>query len=182
MKRGCDFIGTQDVSTTSAQTIRLCNDGTGSGLAEYGYDMSYVYLSDYSFTVGIIYVLQSRYALRISEVLGISPKNITSSGTIIVKGLKGSNDKYIDIIELRSFFKECKVNNVSPFKGISRYFVYRTYKKFNINCSESYGTKTAVTHGFRYKKVREIQEIEKDLTVSSIVLGHKSLSSTKHYE
>lgn len=32
------------------------------------------------------------------------------------------------------------------------------------------------------KKVREIQEIEKDLTVSSLVLGHKSLSSTKHYE
>lgn len=182
MKRNIDVLGIQDVSTISAQTIRLCNDSISSRLPEYGSDMSFVYLSDYSFTVGIIYVLQSRYALRISEVLGISPKNITSSGTIIVKGLKGSNDKYVDIIELRSFFKECKVNNVSPFKGISRYFVYRTYKKFNINYSESYGTKTAVTHGFRYKKVREIQEIEKDLTVSSIVLGHKSLSSTKHYE
>lgn len=182
MKRNIDFLGIRDVPTMSAQSIRLCNVDTRHLLAEYGYDMSYVYLSDYSFTVGIIYVLQSRYALRISEVLGISPKNITSSGTIIVKGLKGSNDKYIDIIELRNFFKECKVNNVSPFKNISRYFVYRTYKKFNINCSESYGTKTAVTHGFRYKKVREIQEIENDLTVSSIVLGHKSLSSTKHYE
>lgn len=182
MLRGSDFIGTRDVPPTPAQSITLCSDSMVSELAEYSYDMSYVYLSDYSFTVGIIYILQSRYALRVSEVLGISPKNITSSGTIVVKGLKGSNDKYIDIIELRNFFKECKVNNVSPFKGISRYFVYRTYKKFNVNSSESYGTKTAVTHGFRYKKVREIQEIEKDLTVSSIVLGHKSLSSTKHYE
>ena len=182
MKRGSDFIGIRNVPTMPAQSTSVCGDGMRYRLPEYGYDMLYVYLSDYSFTVGIIYVLQSRYALRISEVLGISPKNITSSGTIIVKGLKGSNDKYIDVIELRNFFKECKVNNVSPFKDISRYFVYRTYKKFNINCSESYGTKTAVTHGFRYKKVREIQEIEKDLTVSSLVLGHKSLSSTKHYE
>lgn len=182
MKRGCDFIGIQDVPTMPAQSTSVCNDSIRYRLPEYGSDLSFVYLSDYSFTVGIVYVLQSRYALRISEVLGISPKNITSSGTIIVKGLKGSNDKYIDVIELRDFFKECKFNNVSPFKNISRYFVYRTYKKFNINCSESYGTKTAVTHGFRYKKVREIQEIEKDLTVSSIVLGHKSLSSTKHYE
>lgn len=182
MKRNIDFLGIRDVSTMPAQSITVCSNNIIAELAEYGYDMSFVYLSDYSFTVGIIYVLQSRYALRVSEVLGIGPKNITSSGTIVVKGLKGSNDKYIDIIELRNFFKECKVNNVSPFKGISRYFVYRTYKKFNINCSESYGTKTAVTHGFRYKKVREIQEIEKDLTVSSIVLGHKSLSSTKHYE
>ena len=182
MKRNIDFLGIRDVPTIPAQSISLCNDSNRYKLPEYGYDVSYVYLSDYSFTVGIIYILQSRYALRISEVLGISPKNITSSGTIIVKGLKGSNDKYIDVIELRNFFKECKFNNVPPFKNISRYFVYRTYKKFNINCSESYGTKTAVTHGFRYKKVREIQEIENDLTVSSIVLGHKSLSSTKHYE
>lgn len=182
MRRGIDILRIQDVSSTPAQSTRLCNVDNRHIPAEYGCDMSFVYLSDYSFTVGIIYVLQSRYALRVSEVLGISPKNITSSGTIIVKGLKGSNDKYIDVIELRDFFKECKFNNVSPFKNISRYFVYRTYKKFNINCSESYGTKTAVTHGFRYKKVREIKEIEKDLTVSSIVLGHKSLSSTKHYE
>lgn len=182
MARAIDFLGMRDVPTMSAQSIRLCNDSIRYRLPEYGSDMSFVYLSDYSFTVGIIYVLQSRYALRVSEVLGISPKNITSSGTIIVKGLKGSNNKYVDVIELRNFFKECKINNISPFKGISRYFVYRTYKKFNINCSESYGTKMAVTHGFRYKKVREIQEIEKDLTVSSLVLGHKSLSSTKHYE
>lgn len=182
MARGIDFVGNRDVLTTSAHSVSVCNDSMRYRLPEYGSDMSFVYLSDYSFTVGIIYILQSRYALRVSEVLGITPKNITSSGTIIVKGLKGSNDKYVDVIELRNFFKECKNNNVSPFKNISRYFVYRTYKKFNINCSESYGTKTAVTHGFRYKKVREIQEIEKDLTVSSLVLGHKTLSSTKHYE
>lgn len=182
MARAIDFVGIRDVSITSAQSTSVCNDSIRYRLPEYGSDMSFVYLSDYSFTVGIIYILQSRYALRVSEVLGISPKNITSSGTIIVKGLKGSNNKYVDVIELRSFFKECKINNISPFKNISRYFVYRTYKKFNINCSESYGTKMAVTHGFRYKKVREIQEIEKDLTVSSLVLGHKSLSSTKHYE
>lgn len=182
MLRGSDFIGTRDVPPMSAQSTRVCNDSMRYRLPEYGSDMSFVYLSDYSVTVSIIYILQSRYALRVSEVLGISPKNITSSGTIIVKGLKGSNDKYVDVIELRDFFKECKVNNVSPFKNVSRYFVYRTYKKFNINSSETYGTKTAVTHGFRYKKVREIQEIENDLTVSSLVLGHKSLSSTKHYE
>lgn len=182
MKRAIDFVGSRDVPITSAQSTSVCNDSIRYRLPEYGSDMSFVYLSDYSFTVGIIYILQSRHALRVSEVLGISPKNITSLGTIIVKGLKGSNDKYVDVIELRNFFKECKINNISPFKNISRYFVYRTYKKFNINCSESYGTKTAVTHGFRYKKVREIQEIEKDLTVSSLVLGHKTLSSTKHYE
>lgn len=182
MKRGIDFLRVQDVPTTTAQSIKVCSVCDMSQPAEYVTDLSFVHLCNYSNKIAMVYLLQSRFALRISEALSISSKNITSKGSIVIKGLKGSNDKLIDIPELRSFFIECRLNGVNPFSGLSRFVVYRTYKKFLINCYESYGSKTAVTHGFRYAKVREVKEVENDLQLSSIVLGHKNINSTKHYD
>ena len=181
MKRGIDFIRTRDVINTSAQSTTLCGVYNIRMTEEYSSDMWFSSLCDYSERVAMVYLLQKRFALRISEALSISPKNITSKGSIVIKGLKGSNDKLIDLPELRNYFIECRNNGVYPFNGLSRFAVYRIYKKFLINNNEFYGCKVAVTHGFRYQKVREIQEIEKDFSLSKIVLGHKSISSTEHY-
>lgn len=182
MKRGIDFLRVQDVPTTPAQSTTLCNVCDMSIISEYSTDVSFYHLSHYSVNIAIIYLLQKRYALRISETLSISHKNITSKGSIVVRGLKGSNDKFIDIPELRNWFIDCKLNSLLPFRGLSRFAVYRIYKKFNVNYGENYGNKIAVTHGFRYKKVREIKEIENDLSLSSIVLGHKNINSTHYYD
>ena len=182
MRRGVDFLRNQDVPIAPAHCTTLCNICDMSTISEYSTDVSFYHLSSYSVRIAIIYLLQKRYALRISETLSISYKNITSKGSIVVRGLKGSNDKFIDIPELRNWFIECKLNSLLPFSGLSRFAVYRIYKKFNVNYEENYGNKIAVTHGFRYKKVREIKEVENDLSLSSIVLGHKNINSTKHYD
>lgn len=182
MRRGIDFLRVQDVPITPAQSTTVCTVCDMSMIGEYSSDVSFMNICGYSVRVGIIYLIQKRFALRISETLSITYKNITSKGSVIVKGLKGSNDKLIYLPELCNWFIECRVNKVDPFYGLSRFAVYRIYKKFNVNYEENYGNKIAVTHGFRYAKVREIKEIENDLSLSSIVLGHKSINSTKHYD
>lgn len=182
MRRGIDFLRVQDVSSAPAQSTTVCNVCDMSLISEYSSDVSFMNICGYSVKIGIIYLIQKRFALRISETLSITYKNITSKGSVVVKGLKGSNDKLVYLPELCNWFIECRVNKVDPFYGLSRFAVYRIYKKFNVNYEENYGNKIAVTHGFRYKKVREIKEIENDLSLSSIVLGHKNINSTHYYD
>lgn len=182
MKRGIDFLRVQDVPITLAQSTTVCNICDMSLISEYSSDVSFMNICGYSVKIGIIYLIQKRFALRISETLSITYKNITSKGSVVVKGLKGSNDRLVYLPELCNWFIECRVNKVDPFYGLSRFAVYRIYKKFNVNHEEYYGDKIAVTHGFRYAKVREVKEIENDLQLSSIVLGHKNINSTKHYD
>lgn len=170
------------VSNPIAQTTKLCNSSSRlepEKLTRLGVDM-YLQLRD--FRLYAIYLIQSEYALRISEVLSISHRNITSKGHILIKACKGSADRFIFISDIKFWLLQCKESLINPFDGMNRFYVYREFKKLGINSDIEYGTKKAITHGFRYKKVTELHEISDDLELSKQFLGHKSINSTKHYE
>lgn len=170
------------VPIPTAQSTTLCGVVTSRCKgAEAGKSLELQLKNNYP-AIYYIFLLQKKYGLRISEVLSISHKNITSEGNVLVKGSKGSNDHFVDIDDIKDFMLECRFQLRNPFTGISRFHVYRVYKKLGINIEYHYGTKQAVTHGFRYAKVKEISEIDNTLDTAQLVLGHKNQSSTKHYK
>lgn len=169
------------VSIPTAQTTKLCVPSTKVNTSENRLQYQEILLKNQYPTLYIVYLLQKKYSLRITEVLSIKHQNITKKGNALVLGCKGSCNKFIDLDEAKDYFIDCKKRSFNPFLLYDRYFVYRVYKKLGINSEYAYGSKVAVTHGFRYAKAQEIKEIDETLDTAQLVLGHKSQNSTKHY-
>lgn len=172
---------TKSVSTPSAQTTTLCSPGqdTDKLLKEL------VTISDSlkieNRVVYRIFMLQMYSGCRISEILDICPGDISRLGKILIKGKKGSNDKWIDIPCDKEYFLKCRTYDIMPFEGISRFFVYREYKKRGIGIKVGKTGKKAVTHMFRHL-MGKIQEDEGfDINSTKKALGHKSIKSTNYY-
>jgi hypothetical protein len=171
----------KSVSTPTAQSNTLCAVDRELLTSSPSGEIFSLLSKKCGVAIAICYLLQKKYALRISEVLSFKYYNVTSTGLVVFRGSKGSNDKLVDIDCLKDFFIKCRLHCVNPFSHLNRYIVYRAYVKYGLNEYYSYGSKNAVTHSFRYAKVAETQEIEKDMELSRLVIGHKSISNTKKY-
>lgn len=176
------FSDFKSVMNPTAQTNTLYAEGYTPGPRFLDRETYNIMKSRHGEALTLCYILQKKYALRISEVLNFNCNNITSTGLVVIRGCKGSNDKLIDIDYLKDFFIYCKKNLYNPFKHLNRFIVYRFYIKYNLNESYHYGSKNAVTHSFRYAKVNEIKEIENNLELAQQVIGHKTIKNTKKYE
>lgn len=164
-----------------AQSCKPCAKVSTNETTESVYQTHRTSLKRYCPDMEIVYTLQYVFGLRVSEALSINAKDISSRGTVVVHGAKGSFDKVLDLPEFYHFFQTCKARNINPFQVYSRWFVYRTYIKLGINYGINYGSLNAVTHQFRYMKARDTMETSQDLALTQRTMGHKNVKSTKHY-
>ena len=125
--------------------------------------------------------LQLIGSLRISEVLELSPNQITLTGHIHVKGSKGSNDSIIFSGDAKEYLLKCKRNNVYPFADYNRFYCYRQYKKFGIKYDSNTSSKSSITHAIRHINVvsQRIENID-NVNISDH-LRHKNKSNQKYY-
>ena len=72
-------------------------------------------------------------------------------------------------------------NNIIPFKGISRFAVYRMYKKYDIMVSNGSKKNDSVTHAMRKNYVRDSFKTSQNINVAADLVGHKSPKSTEYY-
>lgn len=129
----------------------------------------------------IIY-LQNLSGCRISEILNIRSSDYLSNGLIKIIGLKRSSDRLIRIEKYTEYFSFCKANNKAPFSNISRYYVYREYRKLGLVVSFVDSNKKAVTHSFRYRYVQNLDRNNVDLNLIKQEIGHKNVKTTERYE
>jgi site-specific recombinase XerD len=126
--------------------------------------------------------LQMAYGLRISEVLNINISDISKSGHIRVKGLKGSSTRVIVPLFMRDFWS-VRNKHLFPLVSVySRHYFYRWYKRLGILINFGIDKKQAVTHAFRHVVVSSISNDFHDSTLTQSFIGHKQIKSTKHYE
>lgn len=118
---------------------------------------------------------------RISEALAVKANNITSTGHVKIKALKGSVDRIVSSGMATKFMQDCKTKNISPWADWSRHFVYREFKKIGVSMSLPGKSRKAVTHAFRHQLAKSIQSANMQITDTQKALGHKSINSTKHY-
>lgn len=134
--------------------------------------------------LGVFYYLgliQLAGGLRISEVLNIKAHHIINGDTVFVKGLKGSSDKRIFVPECSEFLSRCSSNNINPFNGISRFQVYRLWKRLGFVVLKGNGKRNAVTHSVRKLAIQELHNVTNDINSTASAIGHKSSNSTKYY-
>jgi len=133
-------------------------------------------------TLYIILTLQMSYGLRISEVLNLKGSDYRSYGKLFISGLKFSQNRYIVINELDYFFKMYKGSTSLIFSHISRFYVYREYKKLGISFIFGNSKKSSVTHAPRHLTILQAKENKIDTKDTQVFIGHKSIKSTEHYE
>lgn len=182
------ILGTQtknqpnkSVQTPTAQTSTLCGPGKSSSEDLTSVLSSIEAIKNYDRRLYFIASLQYGFGLRISEVLEISPYDITSTGHVKVKGKKGSNERMIFSDILRSYFVDCKIRKIYPFNGIDRFYVYRSYKKFGLSRRFGSNKNSSVTHLFRHLASLAAKENGVSIETRAQQLGHKSTKSTQYY-
>lgn len=118
---------------------------------------------------------------RITEALSITANQLTSTGLVKIKALKGSNSRMVSAGMATAFIIDCKARNVAPWEGWSRWFVYRQLKKFGIVMQCQNGKRSKVTHAFRHQVAQSIKSAGMTIDDSKNALGHKSIKSTEYY-
>jgi len=134
--------------------------------------------------LGIYYyfgIIQLSGGLRVSEVLNIKAHDLIPYQTIFIKGLKGSQSKRVYVPECEYFIRKCLRSNLEPFKGISRFMVYRLYKRLGFVILKGNGTRNAVTHSIRKQAIKELHASTRNIKDTASAIGHKSSKSTEYY-
>lgn len=125
--------------------------------------------------------IQMSGGLRVSETLNIKVYDITPTGLIKIKTLKGGKSKIINVSEVRDFLLHCKQSAYLPWQDWNRFYVYREFKKFGLPEIQTGARRHAVTHLFRHLQTAELRSINANEKETAEFLGHKSLRSQESY-
>lgn len=125
--------------------------------------------------------LQLMYGLRISEVLGIHGKDISTTGHILIHGLKGSNDRIVIPIHSATYYQKYSGVSGKIFQSYSRNYVYRQYKRIGIGRRFQGRMNSAVTHYLRHLFVSGMKSELTGINTISMHIGHKRVSNTELY-
>lgn len=173
--------GIKSVPSPCAQTTTPC--GSGSPGISNGFDLE-VFMSNasgLSVLEKAVIELMFMHGLRISEVLNIDQSDISKSGAIRIKALKGSSFRVVQ----PALFKEFWLKNCSqllPLRTVySRFYFYRLFKRLGLYAYFGTNSNASVTHYFRHLKGLDIQESFNDWALTQSVLGHKNVNSTHYY-
>lgn len=171
----------KSVPNPSAQINHLCALDSGNSIqSNRPTNTENTNINRFSYIDAIISV-QRDYGVRISEVLAIKGTDITQTGHIHIKGLKRSENRVIKPTEFIDWWLLQRSNTGLIFDGISRYAIYRQYKKRGIYVKIKGRTNMAVTHAFRHKIINELRKSNiHDKDISNFT-GHKAEKNTALY-
>lgn len=125
--------------------------------------------------------LQFTAGLRISDLLKITYRDISTNLLITVEQSKGSNALVVQPIYFREVWREIRQEKLSPFYFYDRYVFYRISKRYGLIISNGKGRNDSVTHAGRKYLAREMYSASNDIHTAKEALGHKSANSTKYY-
>ena len=125
--------------------------------------------------------LQFSAGLRISDLLKLTYRDISSNLLITVLQSKGSNALVVQPIYFRDVWREVREEKLAPFQFYDRFVFYRISKRYGLVLSNGKGRNNSVTHAGRKYLAREMYSANNDINVAKEALGHKSANSTKYY-
>lgn len=172
---------TKSVVIPMAQYTTLCDKGTEQGDQAHELVQKVERLRSVDKRVHTIAVICLENGCRISEVLRIASGDILQNGNFVIRGLKRSHDRICSCSEARDYLLQCRKNNFAPFQEIDRFYVRRCYEKVALFMLIEGAKKRATTHALRHLYIKSAKNViaTEDIKTS---IGHKSLTSTKHYE
>ena len=125
--------------------------------------------------------LQFSAGLRISDLLKLTYRDISTNLLITVLQSKGSNALVVQPIYFREVWREIRQEKLSPFYFYDRYVFYRINRRYGLVLSNGPGRNDSVTHSGHKYLAREMYSASNDIHIAKEALGHKSANSTKYY-
>lgn len=144
----------------------------------------YISIAEKRKELGLIYhiaLIQLRGGFRVSEVLAMSYKNIISDTDIYIIASKNSRSRRVHVPEITKELVKWQSNQMKPFTHISRFQVYRAYKRLGIVLENAPGRNKSVTHAMRKLFVQENFRSTDNIEIAAELVGHKSSKSTEYY-
>ena len=135
-------------------------------------------------TLGVYYflfVLQESSGCRISEALEITPERISSEGKALIKGKKGSEDRFISDDRARAFLLKAKSINRPPFLGCNVFTALRHLKRIGLQTQKKGRKRLTVSGIFRESFAKEIREVDSGKSRVSKFIGHKVAKNGEYY-
>lgn len=125
--------------------------------------------------------IQLEGACRISEVLRVKSTDIDKLGRIVIRGLKGSNDRIVNCEVAKYYLSYCKSAGCDPFSMYNRFYIRRLYIRMGIFVRHDGCSVASVTHALRYVSAEIAQNNRESLEATQGLLGHKNVENTKLY-
>lgn len=181
MRQNSIILRTNSVKSPTAQFNTLLQPGA-EPMAGYPGQVSV--LESNKGLLGVYYylfVLMQSSGCRVGEILGATCQQISSHGKLLIKGLKGSNDRFIHDARAAAFLLECKAIDRNPFHGCNRFTARRHLQKISLFTQKKGRKNLTVTGVFREEFAKEIREIDNSDSAVSKHIGHKVSTNGKHY-
>jgi site-specific recombinase XerD len=169
------------VSTTSAQITTLCETNKSLEMEVESLLEKLGQAFKHSKILGHLLDIQISGGCRISEVLKITPKDITPTGSILIQSAKKGNQRIVTTSKSSEFLLMCRKLNITPFMDYDRFFVYREYKKLGIIFVSKTSSKMSITHAPRHIFTASNRITTKDETTLSNALGQKTKNMSNRY-
>ena len=138
-------------------------------------------LKAYSYEMYVFAYTLLSGGLRVSELLSIKGTDVLISRKLIVKGLKGSKNRLIDVSFLWFFYSRFVGTDMFVFANFDRFFVYRIFLKYNVVFFSEKSSKKSVTHSLRHVYINSLRASnlsDADLCMS---IGHNNVSNVNYY-
>ncbi len=119
--------------------------------------------------------------IRVSEALSIRRRDIVNDRTVNVIGKKGSLSRVCMLLFSDGLLSYKDNSEDLLFAGMSRFYIYRVFKKLGIEFVVPGSKKKAVTHAGRHIRIQGLAKSGVDVDTIKNYIGHKSKRSTLHY-
>jgi integrase len=128
-----------------------------------------------------LFVLMQSSGCRISEALEITPERISSEGKALIKGKKGSEDRFISDDRARAFLLKSKSIERAPFLGCNIFTALRHLKRIGLQTQKKGRKRLTVSGIFRESFAKEIREVDTEKSRVSKFIGHKVAKNGEFY-
>lgn len=135
----------------------------------------------YSRTVICFIRLHSISGARISDLLRIRRKDITSSLFISIRQCKGSLPLTVKLSSDLQFWKDYRDGLHLDIGLYNKNYFYRLYKRYNIQYDNGMLRNKSVTHSFRKELANDLFNATGVIESAQAALGHRSSRSTEYY-
>ena len=173
--------GSKSVLKPSAQSNTLCGSQGQVEEEERINIVELLHSAGYYNPISMIIELMYNGGLRVSEVLRIKGTDIVGNDRVRIKASKGSDDRLVQLFHTRDRLIGFKGSPYNVFEGLSRWYVYREFKKLGIGKRFGENRNNSVTHYFRQQQARSLENDGLEDSIRSKFLGHKNGKSIKHY-
>lgn len=120
-------------------------------------------------------------SLRVSEVLKINYKVISSNYSIVIQSSKGSHNRVIQAKLYQHVLSELRDNRASFSDFFNRWHIYRELKKLHLYTGVVGNERMSVTHAARHINAVDLYSVSADIESVKMLLGHKSSKSSLYY-